>query len=532
MSPAIDVRNAFRIFSSAGGATAALQGLDLTVERGELVVALGPSGSGKTTLLRVVGGLERLSAGSVRVFDVDLDRLRSKSLATFRAANVGFLEQHYSRALSPGLSCRETVALQLELLGWEPRASRAVADELLERVELADRRNEEPLTLSGGEQQRVALCAAIAHRPTLLLADEPVGELDAASAETVYAAIAELVREAGTTALVVSHDPGAGAISDRVVSVTSGRVVEESVPGEPAALVVSRGWVHLPEKLLRELSEPDRLTVEARHDTMALRAVRGRPPTAEDVERLEAVDSGKRDPATRPVAELREVAKRYRVGDVERVVLEGFSHVVRAGRLVAVVGRSGTGKTTLLHLLAGLERASSGDVLLLGESLGDRTRSELARLRARHVALVAQEPGLVPYLTARENVALTRRLRGLPESAGDVASVLEAVGLDPRLGHGASTLSAGERQRAAVARAFVTDAELLLVDEPTARLDRDAGRVVGELLVRCARAGRAVVCATHDPDLVELADEVIELQRPTRPVRAEERTLLEVGESG
>src|SRR6266487_1332208 len=178
MTPAIDVRDAFRIYPSAGGAAVALQGLTLVVERGEIVVALGPSGSGKTTLLRAIGGFEQLSAGSVRVFGTELSRLGARAMAAFRAANLGFLDQHYARALSPDMSCRDTVSLQLDLLGKEPEESGRIADALLERVGLEDRGDERPQTLSGGEQQRVALCAAIAHKPQLLLADEPVGELD------------------------------------------------------------------------------------------------------------------------------------------------------------------------------------------------------------------------------------------------------------------------------------------------------------------------------------------------------------------
>jgi len=515
VSAAVDVRAAFRIYPSAGGAAAALQGLDLSVEPGELVVALGPSGSGKTTLLRVVGGFERLSAGTVRVLDTDLARLDESSLARFRAARLGFLDQHYSRALSPGLTCRDTVALQLDLLGSDRRESRARAEELLGRVGLGDRADEEPLSLSGGEQQRVALCAAIAHRPSLLLADEPVGELDAASAETVYAAIAELVRETRATALVVSHDPGAATVADRVVTISDGRVVKESEAGRPGSLVVSRGWIRVPDRDLRALAGPSRLTLERREGpVVALRPAPSHAPRADSADVGASADFPTALPerhADSPVCELRSAAKRYRAAGVERVVFDGLDVAVEAGRLVVIVGRSGTGKTTLLHLLAGLERPSAGDVCLLGRSLAGRSRAALAALRRRHVALVSQEPGLVPHLSASENVALTLRLRGRARSDELVRRALDALGLDARLAHRAATLSAGERQRVAVARALVADTELVLVDEPTARLDRDNARRVGALLARAAAGGRAVVCATHDPGLVELADEVVEL---------------------
>ena len=158
------------------------------------MVALGPSGAGKSTLLRVLAGLERLSAGTARVFGTELGRLDAAGAAAYRAAHVGLLDQHYARSLSPDLTCRHTVALQLELLGTPTAESRPRADELLGRVGLLDRAGDPPVNLSGGEQQRVAVCAAIAHGPGLLLADEPAGELDAANATVVYQLLGELVR--------------------------------------------------------------------------------------------------------------------------------------------------------------------------------------------------------------------------------------------------------------------------------------------------------------------------------------------------
>ena len=210
MSLAIDVREAFRIHRLGAATSVALQGLTLAVEEGEIVVVLGPSGSGKTTLLRTVAGFDTLSAGVARVLGVDVGALGPGAAARFRAKNLGLLDQHYARALSPDLTCVHSVGLGLELLGTPRGQARKAAAELLERIGLGDRLDARPASLSGGEQQRVALCAALAHRPRLLLADEPAGELDEANAKLVYDLIHELAREQGTTALVVSHDDGGG----------------------------------------------------------------------------------------------------------------------------------------------------------------------------------------------------------------------------------------------------------------------------------------------------------------------------------
>jgi ABC-type lipoprotein export system ATPase subunit len=484
MTPAIDVHDAFRIFPTQAGGTAALQGLSLAVAEGEVVVALGASGSGKTTLLRSVAGLDRLSSGTARVLGLDLTRTSTRQAAAFRAERLGLLDQHYARSLSPDLTCGATVALQLRLLGRDAGSSRRAADELLDRVGLGGRGGAKPAELSGGEQQRVAVCAALAHRPGLLLADEPAGELDAETGAAIYRLLGELVRERGGSALIVSHDSGAAAIADRQVWIRDGRVVEQLRPGAERELVLTRGWIRLPG---------------AGPETGSATAARA----AELLERPEARPSPEPQapaPRAEPAAGLNAVTKRYGA----RTVLDSVTASFARGRLSAVVGRSGSGKTTLLHLVAGLERPTGGEVTVGGTELTALSRAELAAFRRRRVALVTQEPGLVPTLTALENVELALALRGAPGAGAREALV--DVGLEERLGHPVARLSAGERQRVAIARALAADVELLLLDEPTARLDEANAAATCALLDGLTRArGATVVCATHDPLLIELA---------------------------
>jgi ABC-type lipoprotein export system ATPase subunit len=494
---AVDVRDAFRIFTSSTGGTAALQGLTLTVEQGEIVVALGPSGSGKTTLLRTVGGFERLSAGTALVLGRDLGQSGGRATATFRAERLGLLDQHYARSLSPDLTCRQTVGLQLHLLGRSASSSRRAAEELLERVGLRSRGGARPSELSGGEQQRVAVCAALAHQPQLLLADEPAGELDSETAARIYRLLGELVRERGGSALIVSHDPAAALIADRQVWIRDGRVVEETRTGHDRTLVVTRGWIRLP----RTPAETGTVTPAEAAELLA-GTVGDRPRISGPA----AVAA-----AGEPAAELRGVSKRYGA----RTVLDNLTTSFAQGRMTAVVGRSGTGKTTLLHLLAGLERPSTGIVMVAGRSLAELTRSELAALRRRHIALVTQEPGLVPQLSSLENVELGLTLRGSPGAGAREA--LCAVGLEQRLGHPVARLSAGERQRVAIARALAAEVDLLLLDEPTARLDEANASSTCSLLAHLSRErGTTAVCATHDPLLIDLAADIVQLESSDR----------------
>ena len=518
MSSAIDVRDAFRIHHSADVVAVALQGLTLQVADGEIVVVLGPSGSGKTTLLRVLAGFDSLSAGSAQVLGVDLGTLGERGRANLRARRLGVLDQHYARALSPHLTSVHSVALSLELLGVAPADARASAASLLERVGLGDRLDSRPGTLSGGEQQRVALCASLAHRPQLLLADEPGGELDAENAEVVYRLIAELVREAGGSALIVSHDEAAAEIADRLVYVRDGRVVEERAPHERAALVVNEpGWIRVPDVLLEALGDPTRLRATLSGDGIEIRSATGErsvAPAAREPHPL---------PRSTVVAELRGVTKRFPRAD--RPAFEALSHSFESGRFHAVIGPSGSGKTTLLHLLAGLESPTDGSVSVTGQEVSRLTRAEAAEFRRRNVALVTQEPGLVPHLSALENVALGLELRhGVDEVEPAATRALTDVGLGSRLDHHADQLSAGERQRVAIARAVAAGPAILLADEPTARLDHANARAVGELLAQLAHVrGTAVICATHDETLIELSDAQLQLDaaRPATAVAAQ-----------
>jgi ABC-type lipoprotein export system ATPase subunit len=206
--------------------------------------------------------------------------------------------------------------------------------------------------------------------------------------------------------------------------------------------------------------------------------------------------------------ELRNVVRRTG----ERTVLNGLSAAIRPGRLTVVTGPSGSGKTTLLHLFAGLDLPSAGEILVLGQRIDDLDRAGRAAFRRDRLALVAQEPPLVPFLSVRENVELFLGLRGRDGGNGEARSTLGLVGLEQLTEQRVSRLSTGEQERVAIARALASEPDLLLADEPTARLDYANALAIGELLARIARErGIAVVCATHDPAVIEQADDELSL---------------------
>ena len=247
----VELRDVFCVHRTNEGDAAALAGTNLELARGEVLCVLGPSGAGKSTLLRVVAGIQQPSAGVVRVLGRDIGRMPARSRSRLRHELVGFLGQHTEAALSPDLRMRDAVGLPLALRGVPRRERRRRVDELLEATALADRADALPGELSGGERQRFALCAALAHRPALLLADEPTGELDDASADAIRALIVELARTNGTSVILVTHDPATAEVADRTLRIRDGRIVGDRRGGEEA-LVVDDGWLRLPPDLLTQ----------------------------------------------------------------------------------------------------------------------------------------------------------------------------------------------------------------------------------------------------------------------------------------
>ena len=217
----LEVRGLAKSF--AGGAPL-FAGLDLAVARGEWVAIAGESGSGKSTLLNIVAGLDRPDAGEVRLEGRALDFADDDALALWRRANVGFVFQSFH--LLPYLGVRENVALPLALLKVDATERSRRADEALAAVGLSGIGSRRPASLSGGEMQRVAIARALVHRPSLVLADEPTGNLDERNAAAVLECMGNAVRSAKAAMLMVTHSPRAAAAADRVVRLASGRLVE------------------------------------------------------------------------------------------------------------------------------------------------------------------------------------------------------------------------------------------------------------------------------------------------------------------
>jgi putative ABC transport system ATP-binding protein len=218
--PIVSLRNVSLSIRATAGPITILRGIDLDVEAGERIGILGPSGSGKTSLLMLVAGLERASGGAVSVAGIDLASLGEDARARFRLGHLGIVFQSFH--LIPTMTALENVAVPLELAGRADAA--AIAAEALGRVGLSHRLTHRPSQLSGGEQQRVALARATAPGPRLLLADEPTGNLDTETGGRVMDLLFDLCGRAGTTLLLITHDPALAARCDRTITIRNGTI--------------------------------------------------------------------------------------------------------------------------------------------------------------------------------------------------------------------------------------------------------------------------------------------------------------------
>src|SRR5262245_22508871 len=220
----VEVTGLVKSYPTARGRLEVLHGLDLTVEQGEMLAIVGASGVGKSTLLHVLGGLDVSDAGTVRVGDATIEAMTDQARVAFRNRHVGFVFQFHH--LLPEFTALENVEMPMRIAGEPPERRQARAGELLGRVGLSERVTHRPGALSGGEQQRVALARALINHPTLLLADEPTGNLDEATAHDLHALLRDMHREHGLTSVIVTHNPALAGSCDRVLRLEGGRLIE------------------------------------------------------------------------------------------------------------------------------------------------------------------------------------------------------------------------------------------------------------------------------------------------------------------
>jgi energy-coupling factor transport system ATP-binding protein len=473
------------------GRDAALVELDLRIDRGELAVLAGRSGSGKSTLLRAACGLVPHFHGGELAGDVIVDGRSTRDHGPAElAGSVGFVAQEpESQVVST--TVRAELELPLELRGRSPLERARAVEEVALALGIEPLLDRTTDSLSGGELQRVAIGAALADRPPLLLLDEPTSQLDPIAGEELISLLRRLNEEWGMTIVLGEHRlERCLAAADRVVALEAGRLAYDGGPADFGAFATARApWLVTPAARLFELAgRPER--------PRSVKAARALLPPIERAEPAPVPAT-----ATRAAAGIEEAealrARELRVelddGRARREVLAGVSLRVGAGELVALVGPNGAGKSTLLRAAAGAVEPAGGAIATPGGC-----------------ALLTQRPD--DYLV-RERVA-----EELPGADGEQA--LLAVGLSVDGDRDPRDLSGGERQRLALAIAFAgrgaggRPPRLVCLDEPTRGLDRARKGGLVEWLRELATSGAAVIVATHDVEFAAtLADRALLLAR-------------------
>lgn len=290
----VQAENLVKIYKSSGVEVMALQGLDLTVERGELMGIVGASGGGKSTLLNMLGGLDKPSAGSLFIDGRDMLKFNEKDAIEYKRKTVGFVWQNNARNLIPYLTAQQNVEMPLLLSGFSGRQARA--SELLDMVGLSERKNSRLDQMSGGEQQRVAIAIALSNNPKLLLADEPTGSVDTATSRLILDVFRELNRVMGVTIIIVTHDINLSKQIDRVVAIRDGKTSTEMLrktsrlrsfgelseeqqeqAHEEVSVLDRAGRLQIPKEYLEELGLKggDKVRVELEEDRISIYPRRG-----------------------------------------------------------------------------------------------------------------------------------------------------------------------------------------------------------------------------------------------------------------
>lgn len=546
-------------YTYPGAARPTITDLSLVIEEGEFVVVCGPSGAGKSTFLRLLNGLVPhfyggTIGGDVQVWGRSIRSHQPRDLADL----VGFVFQNPEAQFVVDL-VEDELAFGMENLGLAPRLMRRRIEEVLDQLGIAHLRRRHVSTLSGGEQQRVAIAAVLAAQPRALVLDEPTSQLDPHAAEEVLTALQKLNDDLGLTIVLCEHRlERVVQYADRVIYFPKPGATEQlahspdreatSLPGDPLVgsprevltkidlapplvrLAKQLGWMPLP------------LTIKEGRRFSRVRDQGSGIGRQEDKETRRQGDERQASFALYPSAidpsPIAITIQHLHVLYGEHEAVYDCSLAIPVGTVVALMGRNGSGKTTLLKTLVGLIKPQRGQISVLGRDVSKMAVEDLAGF----IGYVPQDPRtLLFHDTLRAELEWTLRNQEPKtknrESGTSIASRFSIFGsqIDATLatlglGHLGEAyprdLSGGEAQRAALGAMLVADPQVLLLDEPTRGLDYDAKDRLGRLLRDLAAAGRTIVLATHDVEMVAacadqvalLGDGELVLQGPVREV--------------
>lgn len=487
----IQLQDVVKIYTTGGVPFVALNKVNIDIRQGEFLGITGKSGAGKTTLLNMISGVSELTSGKILFHRVgnelpspstQIHTLDQDQLARWRGENLGIIYQSFE--LMPTLNLVENVMLPPDFLGtYKPLSSSKRALELLELVDIAEHAYKIPAHISGGQKQRVAIARALVNDPRLIIADEPTGNLDSVTAETIFQIFEKLV-EQGKTVVMVTHDESYAPRFSRHLQIVDGVVSSPEANGAVGAAAPTPDVVLSQVQIAAEIA----------------------PPCDEAISTLHA------RPQAAPAIVLRNIQKVYENAAGKFVALKSINLQLNYGQFISIVGKSGCGKSTLLNMITGIDHPTAGDVIVGNENIYKMSESKRALWRGRNMGVVFQFFQLLPTLTLLENTMLPMdycNVYPFPERPGRAMELLGMVGLEDQAHKLPTEVSSGQQQSAAIARALSTDPSIILADEPTGNLDSRSAENILTLFENLAKRGKTILIVTHDLAITQRTDQTI-----------------------
>ena len=468
--------------------TTVIEDLTFEISEGEMVLVMGHTGAGKSSLLRLINGLVPHHTGGILAGDISVDGVSTRYVRPGELSGiVGIVGQNPINSFVAD-TVEEEIAFGMESLNFPPELMRKRVEEALDQVGLSQLRDRNIATLSGGEQQRVAIASALVMHPKVLVLDEPTSALDPIAAEEILSLLQRLVHDLSVTVIIAEHrlERVIGYV-DRILLIEG---EGESTLGIPEEVLRQSNLVPPLIKLSRalELRELGTNTRDVRRATDEIRK------SLPEYERPIATPG-------EAIVEISQVKHSYGAKEALREI----SLTLSCGEITALMGRNGAGKSTLIKVITGLITPSRGFAIMRGKSIAEINPEERARL----IGYIPQDPGDILYLqSVAEECARTDRDKYLkPGTTLDyLHKLLPTISKEahPR------DLSEGERLTLVLAIVLVADPQVIILDEPTRGLDYEAKEKLVRLLKEASHRGASILMATHDVELVaELADRTI-----------------------
>jgi len=506
----IKLKHVEKVYATGGGPFTALKNINLDIQKGEFLGISGKSGAGKTTLLNMISGVSQISSGEILylpkntngrtqdIQEISIHKLNEDELAVWRGQNLGIVYQSFE--LIPTLNLIKNVMLPQDFAGsYRPLISKEKALELLDLVDIAEHAYKIPAHISGGQKQRVAIARALINDPAIIIADEPTGNLDSVTAEHIIQIFENLV-DYGKTIVMVTHDESFAPRFTRRLEIVDGELGEPSNQRQANRKAIDLSSFDADEETRSAVLEEEQDMSPQTH-----------PPVTALGKIIAPTTTIFQEPAA---IQLYDVQKIYENAAGKFTALKNINLQIDYGQFISIVGKSGSGKSTLINMITGIDFPTGGEVAVGGEKIYQLSESQRALWRGKNIGVVFQFFQLLPILTLLENTMLPMdycKLYSISERPKRAMQLLEQVGLKEQAHKLPASVSSGQQQSAAIARALANDPSIILADEPTGNLDSKSADMILTLFEKLAADGKTILIVTHDKSITKRTNQTVTL---------------------